>query len=960
TAELWHHRLGHTSNEKLDQLRTIHASGIRLSNKIRPFCEPCILAKSHRAARNTAEQARATEKHQLVHTDLLGPMVSASRKGHLYVVIFVDDFTRMRHVYFMRKKTETLDCFKQYVCDAVSPTPGAKILRLRADNGTEFTNSRFRDYCREMGTKLEYSAPYMQSMNGVAERSWRTIMEMARSLLKASQLKRNFWNHAVSTAVHIINHLPSKATAAINFVSPLHAWTGNLPSVVHLRRFGCPAYVHQDIGSKTHEGHKRGKLDDRARPVYFIGYPVDSVGYEIWDPHTNETRVTVSIDFNEMDSPEGSDQDNDFDLAPEHESAASDADPLQPTLSRPAHDGITAMGESVPQQRKRSALAGAEGPPKDPDFQSIEGYDSDTGATGSPFNGSLGRRHQVPTASNSVAYAYSFGRRHHPVLTATSSVEDAPQAPPVPETDPLTYLQAERSGNHSYWVTAMEAEYQALQANGTWRLVPKSEIPNGRRIVGSKWVYKTKLNPDGSVNKFKARLVAQGFSQIPGMDFAQDNTYAPVARMDSIRTVLAMVAQQSLYLHQMDVDSAYLNSPLEEEIYMKQPKGMEQYGEQGQEMVCLLQRSLYGLKQAASNWHRVINTWLIGAGFTASSADPCIYIKTSNGTLTIIGLYVDDLLLASNSQRALLSLKTNISRRFKMKDLGELRYLLGMEVARNKRHGTVTVTQRRYIHEMLERYELEDARSQSTPATPNTTLSKEQSPNTPAEEAAIRGLPYKSLVGSLLYASTVTRPDISNAVREVCSHMENPGQEHWKAAVRILRYLAGTSDVGITYGGTNAPAQLIGYVDSDWGGDRDNRRSTTGYIYHYAGGPISWNSRLQTTVALSSTEAEYMAACAAAQEAIHLRQLLKDLHQQQRRATTIYEDNQGCIALGNNPVFHRRTKHIDIRYHFVRERIASKEIALTYIPTGEQLADMMTKNLNGLKLAELAAQAMGY
>jgi hypothetical protein len=512
--------------------------------------------------------------------------------------------------------------------------------------------------------------------------------------------------------------------------------------------------------------------------------------------------------------------------------------------------------------------------------------------------------------------------------------------------EPATYEEAIESPESALWKQAMDEEIAALEETGTFELC---ELPEGRKAIDVKWVFKAKPDETGVIVRFKSRTVAKGYSQQPGVDF--DQTTSPVAKLVSIRAVMAVAAYENWIIESMDVDTAFLQAPVKEVIFVKQPKGYEVKGPNGEELVWRLIKSLYGLKQASRNWNEEIDGWFILFGFTRSSVDPCIYIMiVAGGDILIIILYVDDLLITGNSRELVDRFKAAISERFKMKDLGAARWILGVEIRRDMEKKTIELVQTSYIDRMLERFGMQGCKPVGTPA--EGILSRLENVGEPDGE-------YMSLVGSLLYAAMVTRPDIAFAVQALGRHLQASGPEHVTAAKRVLRYLKGTRDVGIKYRGASQP-ELIGFCDADWASDRDTRRSTTAYVYMMSGGAISWASKLQPTVALSSAEAEYMAVSAAVQEAIFLRGLMGDLGYVQAGATTIYEDNQGCIAMTENPVMHQRTKHIDIRYHFVRERVESGDIKLEYVPTEEQLADLLTKPLLRNRVTSLREQVHGY
>lgn len=384
----------------------------------------------------------------------------------------------------------------------------------------------------------------------------------------------------------------------------------------------------------------------------------------------------------------------------------------------------------------------------------------------------------------------------------------------------------------------------------------------------------------------------------------------------------------------MDVKSAFLNGELAEEVYMDQPQGFEAKGKET--MVCKLKKALYGLKQAPRAWYSRIDDYFAKEHFVKSHSDCNLYVKEEDGNIVLIVLYVDDLLITGNNGKLIEQVKTHLSNEFDMKDLGLVHYCLGLEVWK-KRH-SVFISQAKYACEVLKRFNMQDCKPVSTPIDTSNKPSRDD--GTPFVDMTL----YRQLVGSLIYLTT-SRPDISYAVGVVSQYMSSPTEAHWKAAKRVLRYVKGTTNYGILYTDEGG-LQLEGFTDSDWAGDRDDRKSTTGYAFSLGSGAISWCSKKQPTVTLSSTEAEYRAAAKATCEAIWLRRLLGDVQITQVDPTVIYCDSQSCIQLAKNPVYHARTKHIEVDQHFLREKIQSGEIQLTYCDTNDQAADIFTKALS--------------
>ncbi|KAL0403672.1 UNVERIFIED_CONTAM: Retrovirus-related Pol polyprotein from transposon RE1 [Sesamum radiatum] len=447
----------------------------------------------------------------------------------------------------------------------------------------------------------------------------------------------------------------------------------------------------------------------------------------------------------------------------------------------------------------------------------------------------------------------------------------------------------EAAAKHEVWVQAMKEEIKMIEKNDTWEL---AERPKDKEVIGVKWIYKTKLNADGSIQKHKARLVAKGYSQLP-------------------------------------------------EIYVEQPQGFVAKG--CEEKVLRLKKALYGLKQAPRAWYSRIDNYFMNQGFRRSLSEPTLYVKRQGNDTLIVSLYVDDLIYTGNNEKMIHDFKEDMMKTFEMSDLGLMHFFLGIEI--NQEKEGIFICQKKYTETLLKKFKMESCKTVTTPLVTGEKYKKEDG------SEKVDGSIYRSLIGSLLYL-TATRPDIMFATSLLSRFMQSPSQVHYGAAKRILRYLQGTKDFGIWYKSTN-DAKLVGYTDSDWAGSADDMKSTSGYTFSLGSGIFSWASKKQATVAQSSAEAEYIAAAAASNQATWLRRILEDMGEKQEEPTTIYCDNKSAIAITKNPVQHNRTKHIDIKYHALREATTRGEIELKYCSTEEQLADMFTKALPRDKFEEL-------
>ncbi|RYE20331.1 MAG: hypothetical protein EOP45_11235, partial [Sphingobacteriaceae bacterium] len=379
-------------------------------------------------------------------------------------------------------------------------------------------------------------------------------------------------------------------------------------------------------------------------------------------------------------------------------------------------------------------------------------------------------------------------------------------------------------------------------------------MPEGCKRVGCKWVFKTKLDSNGNIERHKARLVAKGFTQKDGVDYKE--TFSPVSKKDSLRIVMAMVAHYDLELHQMDVKTAFLNGNLDEEVFMDQPEGFVVDGKE--HMVCKLKKSIYGLKQASRQWYLKFNDTVTSFGFKENIVDRCIYLKISGSKFIILVLYVDDILLATNDLGLLRQTKEFLSKNFEMKDMGEASYVIGIEISRDRSQGWLGLSQKAYINKVLERFKMDKCSAGIVPIQKGDKFSLNQCPKNELERKQMEQIPYASIVGSLMYAQTCTRPGISFAVGMLGRYQSNPGIDHWKAAKKVLRYLQGTKDRMLTYKRSDH-LEVIGYSDSDYAGCVDSRKSTFGYMFLLAEGAISWKSAKQTVIAASTMEAEFVA-----------------------------------------------------------------------------------------------------
>ena len=868
-TELWHLRFGHLGYSGL-KAAAEKESVVGLP-KLTFEKQFCEGCVLGKHPRNSFGPARYRARGVLetVHTDICGPITPASHGGKRYFITFIDDYSRKCWIYFLKEKSEAFETFKKFKAQ-VEKTTGRYIKALRSDRGGEYLSKQFRDYCEEHGIRRFYTAPYTPQQNGVAERKNRTIVDATRSMLKTKGLPKEYWAEAAMCSVYVQNRCPHQI---LGQKTPQEFWSGHKPNVSHLRVFGSLAYAHVP-------DQQRRKLEDKSRKLIFVGYCDKSKAYRLYDPVEDKVTISRDVQFDEDSAWNWSEGRETEESNPEVVAAPFSEELIVGDGQSPeSRRNDTEEGETSGSGRS-SANEPSDSEPRNPRFRSLEDI-------------------------------YHQGEVHLVCLLADS--------------ENITYSEARKD---SEWVKAMDEEIKAIEKNDTWEL---ADLPKGKKTIGVKWVFKKKMNPKGEVERHKARLVVKGYRQKAGIDY--DEVFAPVARMETIRLLVSIAAQEEWPIYQMDVKSAFLNGVLKETVFVEQPEGYEK----SPGKVLRLKKALYGLKQAPRAWNERIDNYFKRKGFEQCPSEYALYIKAEEKEKLIVALYVDDLIFMGNSQRLISEFKKDMMREFEMTDLGLMRYFLGIEVKQSK--DGIFISQEKYANDILKRFGMENSNPMATPMEPKAKLSKKDKGETVDESL------YRSLVGSLRYL-TCTRPDISFAVGKISRYMEEPKSSHWKAAKRILRYVKGTADLGMLYPrGTNQFAKLAGFSDSDWCGDSDDRRSTTGFVFYFGPTAFTWQSRKQPIVTLSTCEAEYVAASACVNHTIWLRNLLEDLRLVPDEPTEIKVDNKSAIELAKNPVYHERSKHIDVRYHSIREHIKNNEVLVIHVPSQEQAADILTKAL---------------
>ncbi|KAJ0546766.1 putative RNA-directed DNA polymerase [Helianthus annuus] len=883
-ADLWHHRLGHVGYDKLKLMmeQSLVAGLPKVEVNKSLVCAGCQYGKAQQQPFSSSV-SRAESPLALVHSDVFGPSKHTSIKGMRYMVSFIDDYSRYCWVYFMKTKAEVFEKFKLFEAEAERET-GHKVGCLRSDNGGEYLSYEFDNYLKQRRIRRQLTCPNTPQQNGVSERKNRHLGEVTRCLVHAKNLPSRFWAEAMRTANYVINRTPSQT---LKYVSPFERLFKTKPTVHYFRVFGSVCYVFVP-------NHLRHKMEKKAVRCVFVGYDPERKGWRCCDPNTGNIHVSRNVIFDETSSWWGADN-----------QVLGDTKQLVEDLES------SLVKWSMVEEDTENHETIEESPSDQPIQQPVQSQTSESEA-------GLRRSQREKRPNSKYAFMYSHVATVEDILCEPESFQEASQK--------------------QEWLDAMKTEMDALVSNQTWELVPK---PHNVNLVSCKWVYKVKQKTDGTVDRFKARLVARGFSQEYGLDY--EDTFSPVAKITTVRVLLALAACKGWKLWQMDVSNAFLYGELDHVIHMVQPMGFESL--EHPEYVCKLKKAIYGLKQSPRAWYGKIAEFLEQNGYQLTSADSSLFVKKLGEKVVFILVYVDDLIISGDVEEEIELLKSNLSTRFKMKDLGRLKHFLGLEL--DYTTDGMVLHQRKYTSDLLHKFQVASCKPAKIPMDRNIKLY--------ATEGKKLDDPtrYRKMVGSLIYL-TLTRPDIAFAVGVLSRFMQDPRKPHMVALKEVLKYIKATAGKGIQFRKEVEP-KLSGFCDADYAGDVNKRRSTTGYVFLFGSSPVSWCSKRQPTVSLSSTEAEYRAAAMAAQECVWLVELLKNLNQKVEYPVQLWCDNISAIKLAQNPVFHARTKHIEVHYHFIREKVLSGDISLEIVGTEEQVADSLTKSLSEVKLKQHSA-----
>ena len=942
----WHRRLTHCSPLTITEMSKGNlVDGLSISgNELRGKCEDCIIGRQTRRPFDGTTE-KSLDPLELVSFDLWGPSRVPSVGGKLYFMPVIDGGSSYKFGAYLSDKSDssTIAAFDAFRVEAESLS-GRKIRRLRTDRAYE--SSAWKEYCRQHGIVHEFTAPYSSAQNGLAERAIRTTMDDVRTLLRDSGLGHSYWAEAASYSVHTRNLIPSRRHPG---KIPLESLTGKRQSVAHLRVFGarCWAKVPTVHGVQVAGG---SKLDPRAVECRLLGYAGGHGNYKVQDTSSRRVFVSRDVVFEEGDPRRTSPS------VGEKEVSLFDV-----TLGLDIFDEGSTVGQHLNQQSDQHDVTSIPENHTESDDRRVGSDDRrvDIPAEANQQTESISqpvrRSSRLPHPSVGVLQSREYqqrediGRRkgeewttdHAKFALHSLSNDQDDYIACLMETKashniPQSYRHA-MSTDRDRWMVPMKIEMDTLKSKHTWDLV---QAPPGANVMDSMWVYDIKWDGEGNRIKDKARLVGKGYTQQLRVDY--NETWAGVTRLESVRMTAAIAAKFDLRLWRIDFVGAYLNSLTKEDIYMKQPEGFVEPGYE--DYVCKLVHTIYGTMQGAHDWYETLTDTYNKLGYTTSQADPCVQYKKDHDGYTLTDTYTDDIFGASKTDEEIQKRKDEMGKEWEIKDVGENKYFLGMRVQQNIDQGTIRLTQRPYWEHVLNRFSLTEITPRNTPLPVRIILDDNMSPKTDSEKREMGDKPYRPVLGSVMWGQLATRPDLSFAVSLLSRFQANPGIDHWKSLLHVIGYVKNTMDYGLTYSG-NANLTPVAYVDADYGGCRDMRRSTSGYVFMMAGGAVTWSSKRQPTVALSTVEAEYVAMSRCAQQMIWMQTWLDEVEIIYTTPGIIKGDSRGAIALAKTTKDHGKVKHIDIRHHYLRELVKSNLINFEQISSSDNIADIFTKPL---------------
>jgi hypothetical protein len=867
--------------------------------------------------------------------DLWGPARTCSREGYYYFLTCYDDYSKYVHVAPLKNKSSAAEALRTYAKLAENQLD-MTIKTIRSDKGGEFTSKELASWAQEQGIELAFTPTAAHNQNGRVERMHLTLMNDVRTKLVESRLGSEYWTDALRHSVYTRNRVADSRGKV-----PLHlfkAHTGETEINYDLMQaFGAYCVYRKTTPNVS-------KLDARGSVGRMIGYG-QTTAYLILDQKDKVARFSRDVRFTRGPAIEADERPPTLDeLEHNLDEPRQAVEPLA-DIEQDAEEGDLDEDNIIEEEEEdqpgpvRRARQGPgwvnelirEGAPS-PEVDNNRDDEAGEPIIEAPQRGEENQARRSTRLRGGVPEA----RPLHDIDTVSGYIaEHALSSQDID--NPQTYYQARNSPNFAEWQAAMDEEMAKMDKYAVWEAVPREN----RRTLSGKWVYTRKINGEtGQPEKFKARFVVRGFQQREGRDFGE--LFASVAHKDSIRVFLSIVNHLDLECDQVDIIGAFLNGDIDRELYVEPPQGSNIPSDK----VLRLRKSLYGLKQSPHLFNKKLDAFLRSRRLTPTRGDPCLYSRLEGEVRLMVSVHVDDQLIASNCRRTLDEFKKELNDAFECKDQGPISYFLGINVYRDRPNRKMYLSQEHYLNGVIERFG--ESGNPCKIALPSGWTPTSASDD---EHRLASDKPYAQLVGSILYAATITRPDLAYPASVLCRYISKWSLDHWRAAKHLLRYIRGTSDLCLTFDATGSKRVILGWADADWGGCLDTRRSTTGYVFSTYGGIVAWKSKRQSTVALSTTQAELLASTEAGKQAVWLRDLLDDLRLglAEGEPVSIRNDNMGAIQLAKHQHSFKLNKAFDMRAAWLREHQDEGVLKLEHTPTEKNRADLLTKSFTADK-----------
>ncbi|KAI3641654.1 hypothetical protein MIR68_000314 [Amoeboaphelidium protococcarum] len=867
----------------------------------------CDIAKSKKLPFNTSREYRPAVG-ECAYVDYWGPLSQTKRSadGCTGRVGFIDAGSNFHVSYLVSSQDGFVDLLRDY-CSIIK-SYGKSVRELRGDDFSIYRSKDLIAYCQQEGIRLPETIGYNPELIGKVERSHRTVVELAYAMMLHAQAPFKYWTYAFDAATYLINRLPCSANPGDK--SPYQVLTRRKPALQYLRIWFSDSVVNIPK-------EKRSKGEFRGMKLKLIGF-LDN-GYRFIDPLTDKLYKSRSAKFYEAiaetDLPYGEAL---YDMFfGEHEGSMATDSEFQSAFSYDSYSSISQLSLSeVSHLSDQDADADQT---EESEFESLNSSDVD--AENGLDDQQLNLRCDVDRR-NILSGSRLRARANHAALNLVSSQEVF---------TPHSYKQAINCPDASKWQVSMEKEMNGHVQNETWTLVKKEK---GMQILSVKWVYRVKYNEDNSVAEFKSRLVVRGFEQTEGFSF--ESAFAPSAGYTLLRLLLGLSAQYSASIDHWDFITAFLQAKLKSVVYIAQPEGFVVRGKE--DYVGKLNKGMYGLIEAPKLWNEELASGIKGGGLTRSAVDPCLYFARSDdgkGFIILTPTVDDCFVLNCNADYLKAQLADYLTENYKIDMRGKLKWALGMEIISNDDNSLHQLSHHLYIVKMIEKHHIDVSIKVLAPMTV-----EDDWPKVRLNDTELK-IDFRSLVGEMMHLMVTSRPDISYAVGQLVRKFQEPNVNALKAAVSLARYLHWSRFEVLTFQKNSDVDVLSVHVDADFGTSAD-RKSTTGYIASLYGNTIDYFSKKQSNVTLSSSEAEFVAMSSAIQQSYYLKMLMEEIGLE-CGPVKLNCDNKSAITLMNNNSSNSRSRHIDIKYQYAREKVMDGEVKVDYVATNQNKADCLTK-----------------